>query len=384
MDLQHALDKAVLGLFGPKSFCSTFLVTIYCSLKFAWREDIPTACTNGRYLYINPDWFLTLSEDMRVTLISHELWHIAYMHMVRCGERDHRIFNAAADYAINLMLHDHGYTFDRNPDGSIIGLLDEQYRDMSAEQIYEKLLENTQQIKLPFGEDISHEGGEDGGEPLTESEKGEIVAVLTRAALASQMNPSEAGHIPGEITSMMDQLLRPKIKWYTHLDRWLTEHCDDGFTWTKPNRRFREVYLPSKAPMENGLARLLYAIDCSGSLTDKQLLRINSELRGLQDKFMPESMKIVSFDTVIHDVWEFDRENDLTSLEIHGRGGTEMDEVFALAAQEKPHALIMFSDMDCQIPPPIRGVEVLWVCLDRPHWIPPYGKVIHVDSRQDF
>lgn len=381
--LQRVLDKAVLGLFGPESYASTFLTTIYCSLKVSWKDDIPTACTNGVYLWINPAWFQTLSEKMRVTLLAHELWHIAYMHMARCGWRIHEIFNMAADHAINLMLIAHGYHFDRLPNGEMLGLADPQYIGMTAEQIYDKLIKNTFKIELPFGSDFSTPESPDEMEEPTPEQQADIVALITKATILSQMNPSEAGTLPAEFTSMMDTLLRPRLKWENLVDRWLTERSDEGHTWTKPNRRFRDVYLPSRTGQE-GLVHLVYAIDCSGSLKDSQLLVINSELKGWKERFNPQAMTIISFDTRIQKSWELTNEDDLSSLKFIGRGGTDMHPVFALVEAQKPQALIMMSDMDCVIPPKPKATEILWVCLDNPRWLAPYGKAIHIDTKRDL
>lgn len=386
--LQKALDKAVLGLFSPNAYASTFLTTIYCSLRFQWSTKIRTACTNGIWLMINPDWFLTLSDGFRITLLSHELWHIAFMHMGRVGKRNFQLYNMAADHAINLMLMEHGYIFDRNPlNGDIVGLADPRFKGMSADQIYDILEKENPPIDLPFGDDFSDTGldvEEDGSEPLTPSQINDIFGVLSRAVLTHEMsNSKEAGILPGEITAMMSKLLRPRLKFGTRLDRWLTAHDDVGSSWSRPNRRYEDIYMPS-ASSEGRLTRLLYAIDCSGSLTDDQLRVINSELKGVQNKYQPESMKVVSFDTMIHDVWEFSPEHPITELEIHGRGGTDMREVWDLIAKERPQALIMFSDMGCDIPGRPRGTQVLWVCLDNPKWKPPYGEVMHIDTSQDL
>lgn len=385
MDKQKALDKAVLGLFSQQ-YCSTFLTTIYCSLKFSWDEKIPTACTNGLYLRINPTWFLSLSEKMRITLLAHELWHIAYMHMARVGARQPLIWNMAGDYAINIMLKDHGYVFDTNPQtGKELGLIDPQYREMSAEQIYDELMANATQVDLPFGSDFSSDGGKDpqdspdGHTELSAGEVADIMAVVVRATTMSQMNEREAGQLPGDFTEMLDQLLNPKLPWATLLNRWLTERSDEGYNWRVPNRRYQDIYLPSRGGQE-GLAHLLWALDVSGSVTLHQLRTFNSELKGAKEAYSPERMTVVTFDTVIQNTWEFSNEDDISGLHITGRGGTLMEPVFELAKQLQPSAIVMYSDMDCRIPPQIPGIPVLWLCFDRPDWTPPYGDVIYVDS----
>ncbi|WP_199097285.1 VWA-like domain-containing protein [Dyella sp. ASV21] len=384
MDKQKALDKAVLGLF--QGHASTFLSTIYCSLKFVWDESIPTACTNGLELRVNPTWFVSLSEKMRVTLLAHELWHIAYMHMARVGDRNFQIWNMAGDYAINIMLEENGYHFDLVPGTSKkMGLIDPQYRDMSAEQIYDKLVADSTKVELPFGNDFSPLGGSGSGDsddapkPLTVEEQAQIMAAVVRATTMSQMSDREAGQLPGTFTEMLDELLNPKLPWQSLMTRWLTERSESGFNWRIPNRRYQDIYLPSPGG-EEGLAHLLWALDVSGSVTQNQLRIFNSELKGAKEAYNPERMTVVTFDTEIQNTWEFSNEDDISGLCITGRGGTDMTEVFELARKLQVTAMVMFSDMWCNIPPQIPGVAVLWLCYDNPKWTPPYGDVIYVDS----
>lgn len=391
-DRQKVLDKAVLGLFMPNGTASapiptpsTFLTTLYCSLRVSWSEDIPTACTDGLRLLINFDWFCTLSEKMRVTVLAHEIWHVAWMHMARVGERNFSRWNEAADYAINNMLDEHGYEFDvcDPATGKRLGLIDHRYDGLSAEEIYDRLTKDNKPIDLPFGDDFQSPAGsstEEGELPSpTPAQIAEIMTNVVRATTLSQMNPNEAGLLPGSITQMIDNLLNPRLPWETLLSKWLTERSDQGFNWSRPNRRYQDMYLPSQGS-ESGLSHTFWALDVSGSVTDMQLRIFVSEMKGAKERYRPESMTVVTFDTVIQNTWEFMQEDEITGLEITGRGGTDMHEVFELVEKAKPDALIMFSDMFCEIPPKPQGVEVLWVCFDNSSWTPPYGEVIHVCS----
>lgn len=380
-DLQKILNRSVLGLFQSKG--ATFLTTLYCSLKFSWDDSIPTGCTNGLFLKINPTWFQTLSGKMQVTLLAHELWHVGWMHMDRCGDRDPLIWNMAADYAINLMLVDNGYHFDTVPaTGKMIGLHNDKYRGWSTEQIYDRLMAEAVTVELPFGEDFSSGGG-DGqpDEPLSPKEQAQVLANVVRAKTMSDMNGDEAGTLPGEFTEMIEKLLNPKLRWESLLTRWLTERSEQGYNWRVPNRRYQDMYLPSRGG-EEGLAHLLWALDVSGSVTQNQLRIFNSELKGAKEAYSPDRMSVVTFDTEIQNTWEFSAEDGIEGLCITGRGGTDMAPVFELAQKIRPTAIVMFSDMHCCIPKEIPGIPVLWLCYDHAQWTPPYGDVIHVNSRE--
>lgn len=408
MTPDEALEKAVLGLFIAPSGVnrpSTFLTTIYCSLKQTWREDIPTACVTGDMeLFINPRWFLELSAPMRETLLAHELWHIGFLHIdpARAEGRCPDKWNEACDHAINLMLEDHGFRFDKFPPGhpmagQEMGLKDPRFKDMSAEEIYAILEAEGGKPFLPFGNDFAPgttvsenpaDGNGDGGsgngpnsqrQPLTQSQLADLTATIVRAVTLTRMNGREAGSLPGSLTTMIDELLNPRLPWDALLRRWLSERSAYGSSWRRPNRRFQDIYLPGRTGQE-GLAHLRWYLDCSGSVTDAQLKVYNSEIAGAKATHNPELMTVSSFDTEIQDTWQFSEDHDLKGLEFHGRGGTDLREVFKDIHKHKPSAAIIISDLEVHIPARNPGVPLLWICVDNPNKTVPYGTLVHLDS----
>lgn len=397
-DPQEMLDKAVLGLFVTPTGVnrpSTFLATLYCSLKQAWREDIPTTCVTGDMdLFINPTWFASLSPAMRETVLAHEVWHVGLMHIdpARMGNRCPDKWNEACDHAINLMLEEHGFTFDKFPPGhpmagETMGLKDPRFRGMSAEEIYEILETEGGKSFLPFGNDFqpgsTNQDPDGKSQPLTSAQIANITGAIVRAATLSRMNSREAGSLPGELTTMIDKLLNPRLPWDALLRRWLTERSAYGVSWRRPSRRFQDIYMPGRTGQE-GLAHLRWYIDCSGSVTDDQLKVYNSEVAGAKATHNPELMTVTSFDTCLRDTWQFSQDQDLTGLEFHGRGGTCLKEVFEDIRKHRPSAAIIISDLDTEIPPHNPGIPILWICVDNPKKTVPYGTIIHLDSKASF
>ncbi len=397
-DPQEMLDKAVLGLFVTPTGVnrpSTFLATLYCSLKQAWREDIPTALVTGDLdFFINPNWFSTLSPAMRETVLAHEVWHVALMHIdpARMGNRCPDKWNEACDHAINLMLEEHGFTFDKFPPGhpmagQEMGLKDPRFRGMSVEEIYEILEAEGGEPFLPFGNDFQpgSTNQDPDGKPqsLTSTQIANVTSAIVRAATLSQMNPREAGSLPGWLTTMIDKLLNPRLPWDALLRRWLTERSTYGVSWRRPSRRFQDIYMPGRTGQE-GLAHLRWYIDCSGSVTDDQLKVYNSEVAGAKATHNPELMTVTSFDTCLRDTWQFSQDQNLTGLEFHGRGGTCLKEVFEDIRKHRPSAAIIISDLDTEIPPHNPGIPILWICVDNPKKTVPYGTIIHLDSKASF
>ena len=385
-ELELAVDRAVLGLFldpplttrNSKPNPSTFITTIYSAHERRWDSNIPTACTNGKILRINPDWFMSLSPPMRCTLLAHECWHVGFLHCdeSRRGDRNPRVWNWACDHAINLMLEEFGYQFDIDPNtGQKMGLLDSRFKDMSAEQIYDVLiLENPDLPPLPgIGEDI--EG------TTSDADKHEVIGNVVRALTASRMNAREAGSLPGALETMIDDLLHPKLPWHVLLARYFNERAEEGYNWARPNRRYQhhDLYLPSAGGQE-GLSYILWGCDDSGSMSDDNLKVMNSEMKGVKERLKPKEMTVVSFDTQVQDTWEFTDENDLSRLTFTGRGGTNIEPLFEHAKARKhiPNLIVVMSDLECGIPEN-PGIPVLWVRFGTQGNMPSYGHVIQVD-----
>lgn len=94
----------------------------------------------AKSIWLNPLLVRGLTDPKFLGLILHELLHIVFMHEGRRNGRDRELWNYACDYAVNsVIVDDMGYEI---PDG---GCYDIKYRGLSAEDIYDLLLEEEQQ-----------------------------------------------------------------------------------------------------------------------------------------------------------------------------------------------------------------------------------------------
>jgi Putative metallopeptidase domain len=115
-----------------------FFGTLLFRLGAQARSSIATMATDGVSLYFNPQFVETLSAAEIAGTLAHEVMHPALQHHTRRGGRNPRRWNMACDYAINPMLLDAGLTLPKDV------LLDNRFRGMSAERIYNLLEEEEQ------------------------------------------------------------------------------------------------------------------------------------------------------------------------------------------------------------------------------------------------
>src|ERR1700690_1775926 len=129
-----------------------FFGSLLFRLKGRECRSIQTMATDGVSIYYNPDFVETLNAATLAGTLAHEVMHPALHHHVRRSGRDPKRWNVACDYAINPLLVDAGLNL---PEGV---LLDNRFRGMSAEQIY-NLLE-TEAAQDSGSEDEGSESGE--------------------------------------------------------------------------------------------------------------------------------------------------------------------------------------------------------------------------------
>ena len=139
-----------------------FFGSLLFRLKGRESRSVKTMATDGVSLYYNPEFVDTLNAATLAGTLAHEVMHPALHHHVRRSGRDPKRWNVACDFAINPLLVDAGLSL---PEGV---LLDNHFRGMSAEQIY-NLLESESESETD--QDSGKAGGED--EPEGEESKDE-------------------------------------------------------------------------------------------------------------------------------------------------------------------------------------------------------------------
>lgn len=350
---------------------AAWLSSLMCSHQYLWDLDCDTAWTNGQTIGWNPNFFLSLKTPARVTVLAHELNHTGQGHMIRRQNRCPDIWNIAADYVINNRLDIEKYSFDM----PVQPFIDHQYDDMTTEQVYDLLVADGMK---PF-EFICPEGVPLSGDVREASTEEAVKGVKTAIVQAQQaaIRANQAGSIPGDAALFIDSFLKPKLNWRVLLRKYFTALAKDDYSWKRPSRRYEE-YLPSLQG-DNGLEHLIYFLDVSGSITDGEIVRFNSEVRSIHKNLRPERLTLVTFDTQIQDVYEYTKDQPFDSIEVHGRGGTSLEPVKEFIQKHKPTAAVVFSDMYVKPMDEDPGSPLLWIVMDNAKAQVPFGKIIHLD-----
>lgn len=377
-ECQKAMDKAKIQMLSQPD--TTFFTTVLFSLKHVWDERIPTACTNGKWIRYNPDFFMKQSPKQQLGLMLHETFHVVWMHMLRLGDRCPMKWNMATDYVINLLITDRGFEL---PKGA---LLDEKFRGMSAEEVYDLIPDpdpNEVEIHFTLGEPgESGDGDPADGQamPVPEELAREIEDILIKAQLQSKMAGDKPGAIPGEIELYLDRLLKPKLPTAVLLRKYLHDFAKNDYSWRRPNRRyFPQHHLPSL--YSEALGHIAVAVDASGSVSDEEFQRFVGEVGGILRQMRPKKISLITFDTRIRQIDEVHNLNELSKITFTGRGGTDIHGVLNWIDTHQPKVTLVFSDgyfrfaNDLATP----KTPIVWLIHDNADFEAPFGRVMHYD-----
>lgn len=370
-ELTLCFNKAKVDLMTKKN--STFICTILFNLKIEWNDAIGTAATDGISLFISPAWFTSLDENERFTLLAHEAWHVAFDHMSRGKKYNPTKFNFAADYVINGMLDNHRYTL---PEG---GLLDHQYDGMSTEQVYALLPDPPKDFTGGDIIDIIPENA-------TDKQKKEIEIhvkkLLTQALQQAQISGQDPGTIPGDIRRHIEELINPKLDWFSILMNYMTAYDKSDYTFRKPNRRYLpDFYLPGMSG--ESMDTLALAFDSSGSVSQKEFNHYFGETKYMRELLRPKKTILIEFDTKIQSTYELEQDDDMDDVTFSGGGGTSLSPVFNYFKDNPPTVLIIFSDLWCPKITEDPGYDVIWICVNNKKGKVNFGELIHYDLKYD-
>ena len=376
---------------------------IIFGLPFVETHRTQTMATDGKCIYFNRTFVQNSTDDELLAVLFHEGLHVSLGHHLRRGNIDPRLWNMAADYAINIIVQQARLSL---PNGA---LLDQKYRGMTAEQIA-RLLKQKQpgqpeQPQPPQGDDDGEgegqggsgagddtdddqdqdddgqgQGGDDAddgeddapsgapddfdqpgeiwdavddaGERLGGDDLAEAEETLRRDVIVAAMAEKAAGS--GTITlddGVVDAAKAPTVDWVEAMADFLNRAYAGEPTLAKPARRhlWEGNYFPSMQGVGGG--DLVIAIDTSQSVSQKEAEQFASEIDAIRETIKPDRTCVIYCDDFIqkgrdgqsYDV--FDSYEDIEVRAIKGYG-TRFEPPFHLVDQEglEPHAFIYFTD----------------------------------------
>jgi predicted metal-dependent peptidase len=383
--------------------------------------------TDGSRIVYNPGFVDQLKPAELEGTLAHEVLHCALGHQCRRGERDPELWNQAADFAINPILLANGFTL---PAGALI---DPAFTDLSAEEIYGRLLQrrsggraapkqDSQQTSAGGGmagspQETECEGpsnpksnsagqeppsqaeatgesphpgckgpggfGEvwdptdEQGQPASPAEKHRQEHEWSIAAEQALRSAKACGHEPAGIERPLSESRQSRHDWRAILRDFVTATTPSDYRWSPPNRRYigSGLYLPSVE--RRGLGEIVIAVDTSGSIGNHELEQFAGEISAICEEAEPEAIHVVYCDAAVQSTQEFGPSEPIR-LEPKGGGATEFCPVFQWVDESgiMPVCLIYLTDLCCNSYPEAPEYPVLWVTDSRS--AAPFGETVRI------
>ena len=364
---------------------------IVFGLPFIETTRTSTMATDGRSIFFNREFVRASTDTELLAVLFHEGLHVSLGHHLRRGSIDPKTWNVAADYAINLIVRRAGLTL---PEGA---LLDDKYRDLTAEQIARLLKQEKPEQPDKGGDDEAADAndddgegtgsddadnaeaadddqgqgggdagdgaddgeapagspGEDFGQPgeiwdatddngdvLTGNDLAEAEETLHRDVIVAAMAEKAAGS--GSITldsGVVEAAKAAAVDWVEAMADFLNRAYAGEPTLAKPARRhlWAGNYFPSQQGVGGG--DLVIAIDTSASVSQDEAEQFASEIDAIRESIKPDRTCVIYCDYYIQKNRDgesydvFDSYEDIEVRKISG-GGTRLDPPFHLVDQE--------------------------------------------------
>lgn len=356
--VQEQISIAKIQLFRKAPFLANLVTLLPCEIN----NKIEIACTNGKRIQINENFFNTLNNEEKQFLIAHEVMHIIYHHMTRRGNKDPHKWNCAGDYLINYKLVQQGFHMID------VSLYDKKYNDSwTTEQIYNDLPDNVQN---PMDNDIEYTQSEE----QTQQTEQEVIQVISQTILQMDIT-GQSDNIPQDIRRYIQELTKPKLNWKQILRQFLFELDQTDHTWNRPRRKMltHGFYLPKL--QNRNIGNIAFAIDTSGSISDKQFDEFITEVTNVFNTVKPKSITLMQFDTKVY-TDQVNSLEEMNKIKFKGGGGTDINPVLRKYIKSKNKALFVITDGEFFYKPIPCNKPVYWIIHNNPNFQPPYGKVI--------
>jgi predicted metal-dependent peptidase len=343
--------------------------------------------TDGRRIVYSRAFVESLTPAEIEGVLAHEVMHCALAHHCRRGNRDRRVWNEAADLAINPILLENNFSL---PQGALV---EPEYYGLSAEDIYARLMQKNgggasgqaapkaggAGGQAPGeaspgdgspGSDEPRPGGfgevmdatDDQGSPASPAEISRQQHEWRIAAEQAVRMANSCGHEPLGVRRTLIATRESRQDWRAILRAFIaaTHACD--YRWTPPNRRFigSGLYLPSVE--RAGVGVIVIGVDTSGSIGEEELAQFAGEISAIAEQTQPEAIHVVYCDAAVQATQSFVA-GETIELEPKGGGGTDFRPVFEWvdANEIEPKCLIYLTDLCCDAYPAVPAYPVLWV-----------------------
>lgn len=446
MELDNVVKECTKKIFLSRMrliLRNPFYGLLLMHVNFGIDNTYETAYTDGEKICFNSTFINEISNDELDFVMMHELLHIVLRHCNRYNNRDSNIFNIACDIVVNSnIMHSHnddvkkitlgkyGESMHKTPNG------DEGYK-YTAEEVYEMLYKGRKDFKNQsteknknyngrggenFGNDSKKTKDKEDGESKSSQNIGKchngnftqkrklgkgifdehrkwqqgdkdsfsddewFQRLKDAVEIVENKQEKTCGSVPVCAKRLLESYGKAQLDWRTILNNFLSEEVND-YSFTPPDRRYEsDFFLPDFNDVEYNVRNILFMIDTSGSMSDKEIKTMYSEIKGAIEQFNGKLTGFLGFfDAKVVKPKEFCDESEFEIIKAYGGGGTSFKAIFEYINKRMQNtelnAIIILTDGYADFPAKekIPDIPLLWV-INNKERTPPYGKILRVET----
>lgn len=363
------------------------------------------AATDGKTIYFMPEQLESYSNQELDIVIMHELLHIALKHVYRGRNYDKEMYNHACDIVVNSNIR-HSLNLKDNEPLLVQGIplehktpTGKEGKLFSAEEVYDMLYDasfvNDKKQSKNKSKPTNENSGVDDHAPwdnvqeLDDYEEDLLDERILKAyEVASLKDMASRGTIPLGVERYIKALKEPQINWREYLQAFIQENIVD-YSFSPPDKRFQDYdfILPDLNESEIVIKNILFMVDTSGSMSEKEITDCYSEINGAIQQYNGKLKGYIGFfDAEVAKVEPFDYDTDITKIIPFGGGGTDFSKIFTYIKEnmidELPSSVVILTDGYCPFPKENETLDlpILWI-INNEKVTPPYGKVARIISK---
>lgn len=412
MSPEQRLTAVNVDLANNKTFA--IMSGVACVGVNKFTDAIPTAGTDGRDVYWNPDFLMTLTRKQLRFVVLHESFHKALRHCSEYQEickREPKASNIAMDYVVNSFIEEadpeHAfidYPTDPKP------LLHPKYYGMSFIQVLRDLLKNAkpiqQQAQSGEGGDGEGEGDKQvgkvfvdpDGNPIDAEFDEHMIGELSDDELKEADKQIEDAKHQGQILAQklagkgsrggnLDNIMAKRdTNWREHLRQFISEICegDEQSRFSPPNKRMlpQGIIMPSHFTEATG--EIIVACDTSGSMGGLYPT-VFGEIARICENVNPESVRVLWWESSVVGEQVFkpiDYPTIGKLMKPVGGGGTRVTCVAEHIEENKlkPKCVIYLTDGYIESDYRLPEFPVLFGAVDNDSFVASRGKTLRIYS----
>jgi predicted metal-dependent peptidase len=373
-----------------------YLSTLLFNLKIVESHELPTlAVDEGWRMYYSPEFVMDQTPEALATMVLHEALHCVNQHgprfraLTQPSER-HVAWNSAGDVGINHVLDE-----AHMPWGDFVPLRFSHFSkfdvkpEMATEKIYFTIVDYINEHPDEFQSQSdcgSVVGGKardyeiarsDSGNPAIKSDQQDVIRDQVAQEILNYARIKGIGSLPGFLLRWAEDLLEPKIDWRKAFagafrSSLATVLGRRDYVYTRPSRRqsamrtgSHEIILPSmRKPAPPAIA---IVVDTSGSVSIDEIKMFLTEVDGIvKANGISSGVTVIPCDMEVGEIQKLRSRGAITTLRLHGGGGTDMGVGIAAAGllRPTPKIIVVFTDGYTGWPDGLpKGVETMIVCL---------------------